>query len=570
MKPRTIRTLILTSLLGLCALPLAAAPHAGKLSGIVLDPSGTPQMGATVLIAAEQVQASHPLELLTNAAGHFACADLLPGLYSVHVTLAGFLPAIEEHIRVEDHRTTLLQIELGSVFASLERLRRQPNQTVDPDEWSWVLRTSSATRPVLRFDDGEVLLAGQQSQAEQNRNNQPRSMLELTTGSRHPGSVSNLADSPATAFAYDQNVGAHARLLLAGQVSHESAATAGGMSTVWIPSGDPNQGPITSLVLRESKLGPGGLTFRGLRMEHSNQLVLSDRVSVRYGAEYVMAGLQGNSSAVRPRAEVTVKLAPSWRASMMVSASPWQDPLSNSSNPMQSALDELDAFPTVLVRNGHSVLASDRHEQLAVEHPINPKASVDVSAFHDRAKNTAVFGTGDVPNPDFLQDFFSDAFSYDGGGFNSWGTRVAYRQKLTDNLDAALMYAWAGALALDASSTSGDLRDILDTRYRHSLAGRVSSHVPRLRTQISASYKWVNRQIVSHQDAYGEAMFGMDPNFNLVVRQPLPSLFACRMVALVDFGNLLSQGYVPVTTRDGKVFLVPSYRSFRGGLNIQF
>ncbi len=569
MKPRTIRILILGSLLGLFALPLAAAPRAGKISGVVLDPSGTPQMGATVLIAAEQMQSSRPLELLTNAAGHFDCAELLPGLYSVRVTLAGFLPAIEEHIRVEDHRTTLLQIELGSIFASLERLRRQPNQNVDTDEWTWVLRTSSATRPVLRWDDGEVLLAGQQSQAEQRRKNQPRSMLELTSGARHPGSVSNLANSPSTAFAYDQGVGAHSHLLLAGQVSHESAATAGGMATIWVPSGDPNQGPITSLVLRESKLGPGGLTFRGLRMEHSNQLALGDRISVRYGAEYVMAGLEGNSSAVRPRAEVTVQLAPAWRASMIVSASPWQDS-ADSTNPMQSALDQLDAFPTVLVRNGHSVLASDWHEELAVEHPVGPKASLVVSAFHDRARNTAVFGTGEVANPDFLQDFFSDAFTYDGGSFSSWGTRLAYRQKLTDNLDAAIMYAWAGALALDASSTSGDLRDILDTRYRHSLAARVSSHVPRVGTQVSASYKWVNRQVVSHQDAYGEATFGMDPNMNLIVRQPLPSFFACRMVALVDLGNLLAQGYVPVTTRDGRVLLVPSYRSFRGGLSIQF
>jgi hypothetical protein len=568
-KSPTIRTLNLGSLLGLLALPLAAAPRAGKISGVVLDPSGTPQMGATVLIAAEQLQSSRPLELLTNAAGHFDCAELLPGLYSVRVTLAGFLPAIEEHIRVEDHRTTLLQIELGSIFASLERLRRQPNQMVDADEWTWVLRTSSATRPVLRWDDGEVLLAGQPSQAEQDRKNRPRGTLQLTSGTRHPGSVSNLADSPSTAFAFDQGVGPRGRLLLAGQVSHESAASAGGMATVWIPSGDPNQGPITSLVLRESKLGPAGPTFRGLRMEHSNQLALGDRISVRYGAEYVMAGLDGNSSAVRPRADVTVQLAPTWRASMTVSASPWRDSV-DSANPLQSALDELDAFPTLLVRHGHSVLASDWHEELAVEHPFGPKASVVVSAFHDRTRNTALFGTGEVANPDFLQDFFSDAFTYDGGAFNSWGTRVAYRQKLTDYLDATLTYAWAGALALDASSTGGDLRDMLDTRYRHSLAARVSSHVPRTGTQFSTSYKWVNRQVVSHQDAYGEATFGMDPYMNLVVRQPLPSFFACRMAALVDFGNLLAQGYVPVTTRDGRVFLVPSYRSFKGGVSFQF
>jgi hypothetical protein len=40
--------------------------------------------------------------------------------------------------------------------------------------------------------------------------------------------------------------------------------------------------------------------------------------------------------------------------------------------------------------------------------------------------------------------------------------------------------------------------------------------------------------------------------------------------ALADFRNLLAQGYVPVSTPEGVVLLVPSYRSFRGGLSFQF
>jgi len=37
-----------------------------------------------------------------------------------------------------------------------------------------------------------------------------------------------------------------------------------------------------------------------------------------------------------------------------------------------------------------------------------------------------------------------------------------------------------------------------------------------------------------------------------------------------DMGNLLAQGYVPITTRDGSFVLVPAYRYFRGGLSLQF
>ena len=39
---------------------------------------------------------------------------------------------------------------------------------------------------------------------------------------------------------------------------------------------------------------------------------------------------------------------------------------------------------------------------------------------------------------------------------------------------------------------------------------------------------------------------------------------------MADVGNLLAQGYVPLTTKDGNVVLVPSYRYFRGGLSLQF
>jgi hypothetical protein len=566
---RTIRVLSLGLLITLVTMPLAAAPRSGKLAGVVVDPAGTPQMGATVLVAPEQVRGSSTIEVLTNGRGQFTCASLLPGLYTIHVTLAGFLPTIEEHILINDQRTTLLQVELGSIFSSFDHLRRQPNQAVNADEWTWVLRTSSATRPVLRWGDGEVLLDGQRSQSETNRKNRPRGRLELSAGTRHPGSVSNLADAPSTAFAYDQKVGSMGRLLLAGQFSREGGSTAGAMASVWMPAGDAAKGSVTSLVVREAKLGPGGLTYRGLRLEHDSQVAIGDRISLRYGAEFVMAGLEGTSSALRPRAQLTYQLAPSWRAGLLFSASPWQDAAPDQ-NSLQAALDQLDSLPPIMVRDGRSSLANDWHEELAIEHVFNSKSSLVAAGFRDRSRNTAIYGRGASGNPDYLQDFFSSAFVYDGGSFSSWGGRLAYRQKFSDNLDGTLVYAYAGALAPDASATRGNLRDIFQNRYRHSLAARISSRLPETRTQFAVSYKWVSGTVVSRQDAYGDAAFRLEPYLNLMVRQPLPSFFSTRMVAMADFGNLLAEGYVPIKTSDGRVLLVPSYRSFRGGLSLEF
>ena len=40
------------------------------------------------------------------------------------MTLAGFLPTLEKHIRINPNITTMLRVELESMFASLDQLRR--------------------------------------------------------------------------------------------------------------------------------------------------------------------------------------------------------------------------------------------------------------------------------------------------------------------------------------------------------------------------------------------------------------------------------------------------------------
>lgn len=571
MSLRSIRALMLSLFVGLSALPVKATTNSGKISGVVVDPGGTPQMGATVLVSSERIFGEAPAELLTNDRGRFSTETLAPGMYSVKVTLAGFLPAMEQHVQVSNQHTTLLEVMLGSVFSTFDKLRRQPNQELPADEWSWVLRSSAATRPVLRWQDGDIVFdqpPGQQWDVAPQHVAHRR--MELTSGSDHPGSVSNFADSPGTAFAYDLTIGEHSKLVMAGQFSYESASPAGGFVTEWIPSGRLGEGPVTSVVVRESHLGPNGPIFRGLQLSHDSQLALGERVNIRYGAEYLVAGFAGTTSSLRPRAEMAVKLAPGWVASLTVASRPWQDG-SASQNEMLAALNDLDGFPTLLVRNGRPVLDGDVHEEFAVEHFWGPSASLTAAIFHDRSNHSAVFGLGGVSGPDYLQDFFSDVFAYDAGASSSSGLRVAYRQRIGGGVDTTFVYDYAGALApMETLSADASIRDQLITRYRQSLAARASTTIPHFRTKFIASYKWISGSVVSRQDAFGEGMYHVDPFLSMEIRQPLPGIFSGHMEAVADVGNLLAQGYVPLATGDGRVVLVPSYRYFRGGLNLQF
>ncbi len=566
---RPIKALGWVALLALVAAASAhAGPGYGKLSGVVVDPSGTPQMGATVWILAEEAASSSTMQLLTNQHGIFSSERLLPGLYSVRVTLAGFLPSIERHVRVNSNLTTLLKIELDSVFASLDRLRRHPAKSTDSDDWSWVLRTSAATRPVLQWTEGEVVGAGEQSSAEAARQRRPRGRIELTSGARRPGSVSNLAAAPASAFSYDQRIGRASRLVLASQMSYEHAASVG-FATLWLPSGE-RGGRATSLVLRQSKLGPNGPTFRGARLVHADRLVLGDRFLLHYGAEYILVGLGSATSALHPHGELEVRVSPNWRASVMMATRPWSADESGA-GALQAALAELDAFPAVLLRSGHPVVEGGWHEEVGIERQLGAHATLQAAGFRDSARHVAVFGLGTPTNPDFFRDSFSSGFLYDGGATNSWGTRVAYRQKFSDDFEMTAIYAWAGALAVEDPAGNVELREALQTRYRHSLAARFSGRIPKACTRVAASYKWVSGPVVSRHDIFGEEGYQLNPYLSFSVRQPLPSFFnSGKWEAQADFRNLLAQGYVPVNGRDGWTVLVPAFRSFRGGVSFQF
>src|ERR1700688_544536 len=136
-----------------------AKPGYGTLSGVVVDPSGTPQMGATVWLISDDGGGRTISKLLSNAHGAFSTDHLKPGNYAVRVSLAGFLPAMERHIAVAAELTTLLRVQMDSVFASLDTLRGKSDAPAEPDDWKWVLRSSAATRTILQWRDQDPTFA---------------------------------------------------------------------------------------------------------------------------------------------------------------------------------------------------------------------------------------------------------------------------------------------------------------------------------------------------------------------------------------------------------------------------
>ncbi len=570
---RLLGTLVMiaaSASMGTSAAMAQAKLVSGKLTGVVRDLTGVPQMGASVEIVPEAAGVAPSQGFLTNTQGIFRGEKLLPGLYTIRVTLAGFLPTLQQHVRINPNLTTLVRIEMESMFASLEQLRRQPNSAkADADDWKWVLRSAAGTRPVLQWDETAAQMANGDYSGPA-----PKVLMEFSDGARRPGSVSNVASAPGTAFAYNQKLGGASRLLVAGQMSYDDTA-AGGVATVWLPTGTIGSGPHTALVLREARLGDTGITFRGMRIDQGGTVTLGDRILLKYGGEYLLVGLGRSVSSIRPRVSAETKLGGAWRGSLIFASQPGApNAMEMGGEDLQStlvrALDELDAFPALMWRNGRPVLQGGWHEEISAERRVGEHGKLQIAGFHEDNQHQAVFGRGsDLPAQEYFQDVFSNAFAYDGGASSSWGGRVAFREKLNDDVEVTALYALAGALAPDTTG-DGSLRDMLHAVPRHSVGVNVSTKLPHLGGRISAGYKWISGPAVTRVDSYGESLYQMDPYIHVSIRQQLPKFGPGRWEAIADCDNLLAQGYVTLNTRDGQVALVPAFRTFRGGLSLQF
>jgi hypothetical protein len=566
----------LTRSLALCGLVLCAWGTAsaqsgyGLISGVVIDPAGVRQMGATVVLTTERLGERVSTQLLTDQNGAFSLGKMRPGLYSVKASLAGFMPALQEHVRINPNLTTMVNIELGSVFASLDALRQTPSRPSEGDDWQWVLRTSASTRPVLHALQPTITVASGSDSAEQKQTPRPRARIEMASGSLHPGSSSGLPGQPATAASYDQSLGAAGRMMMAGRMSYAPEMGAGAtFAGVWLPAGEFNRGPETVVVIRQSRFdSASGQSFRSLRAAHSEKMTLGD-MEIDYGLAYLMAGAESISTSLRPSLRISKSFSPNWSVSYAIETEPDSHGLRSRGAALESALDALDTLPVVLWRDGRSSIAGGWHYEFSLKRKLGAGRSLEAAAFRDSTGHVAVFGFDlDDPNGPVAPPIAP--YAHDGGSSRSWGSRVVYREKLSDDWEVAAIYAGAGALAPQGLSTS-QLSDRLETVLRHSLAARLSGRVPGARTQVSASYKWINGPVVSRQDVFGEAALGIDPHLSLTVKQPLPSFGTSgHWEALADFRNLLSQGSVTLDQTDGRLLLTPVARSFRGGVSFQF
>jgi len=554
----------------------------GSLAGVVADARGVPQMGAAVMLLSADGRVLQ--RLLTNERGAFLMARLSVGRYNLRVTLANFLPSFKENVVVEAGGQAFLSINLASLSDTLARLTGRGSTRPETDEdWKWVIRSSGATRPVLR------LLPGMDppvvSEAAY-RKPDYHARVEFQGGGGRSSSFGSEADF-STAFGYSQSLFHGATLLLGGNVGYQSSAPATAFRSVLRHPRSDGTTPEISVTVRQVFL-PDASFMRMLgRTDNLQSLstgyqdeIAAGPLRLAFGGVYDSISFLDRLNTISSFGKASIELAPGSQVSLAFYQGIPRQAAAYSADPLRGVTSDLSLYPRLSVRDGTPAVQRGRHVEAGFYQTLFRGGTLQVSAYRDKVDNWAIAATaGDLPvdTGDFLPDVFTQNYSFNAGNHHTSGTRVSYQQKIGANVDATVGYAYGGMLATESRSLASEnlegLRDNLRIDNRHSLAMKVGARVPGSHTRLLVSYKWVPGSPVIAGDLYDQTAGAADASLNISIRQPLPQLvaFAGRMEALADFRNLMAQGYIPVTSADGRrVILLQQVRSFRGGVSFNF
>jgi hypothetical protein len=562
----------------------------GGIGGVVRDAAGVPQLGAAVTLFNRQDRAFE--KAFTDERGEFAFAGLFPDIYSIRVSLANFVPAVKNSILVQPGSRSMLHVSLTNLFSSIQLVYPPvDSKTLMTDEWKWVLRGASATRPVLRFapEFSEDPLPSRHGAVFSDT----RGMLKVSAGDRAASSGVGQEADLGTAFALATSLFGNNTLQVAGNVGYGAQTgvpSAGFRTTLGRPTD--HGSPEISVTMRQLFL-PGRATaalggaetglpmLRTMSLSFDDRTRLSDRLSMQYGFSLDSVSFLDRLNYFSPYARL-VYTVESDQVDFAYTSGNARPALGAERGPdaeLQSDIASLAMFPRISVKSAHARVQRGENFEAGYTRTFGSRAA-RISAWRESVGNTALTlaGAGGLyTSGDILPDLFSGSSIFNAGGYQTLGYTASFTQNVGDRLSTTLLYGSIGTLTADdhelVSQNPDELRRMIHAGRRHAATLRTAATSPWTGTHLIASYQWTDNRRAIPGRIYSTQSSRPEPGLNVYLRQPIPALSGLpwRMEATADLRNLLAQGYLPIDTSfGGRLLLVQTPRSFRGGLSFIF
>lgn len=537
-------------------------------------------------------------KIVTGERGLFSFEALTPDIYSIRVSLSSFMPATKRDITIQAGLRSFLTINLASMLSSIELVYLTPGQSpIMSEDWKWVLRTGSATRPVLRFIPGVDVSDPQRPVARAtNIFSGTRGVFSLSSGEGGPlTSAGNQADL-GTSFALATSVYGANRVSVSGNVgyaSHSGTPTAG-FRTSYSRGDAAGSNARVDVTMRQiflpSRIGAalaagrtdGMPALQTLSLSFIDRLRMSESVQLEYGSSIESVSFLDRLNFASPFARLRWGSAESGALEFAFSSGTPAVELLNpddlAGTDLRHQLNTLSLFPRVSLRDGRAHVQRAGNLEIGYRRMAGSRTFA-MSVWREEVTNGAFNASAPAAafeGGELLPDLSSSMSVLNAGSYKRMGYEATFTQKFNDAFSASAAYAYSDALTAAAgeASSPGDVRSLLNTVGKHSVTARLNGIAPSIGTRYSASYRFTDYAVLNPVHLSLTQRMTMEPGLNIYVRQPIPGIGGIlpgRLEASAEIRNALGQGYLPIATPGGyRVLLIQSPRAVRGGVSLIF
>jgi len=504
------------------------------------------------------------------------------------------VPAERRNIAVLPSSENRLDINLTGVFSSIgvTSTPAAPG-TLMTDDWKWVLRTSQATRPVLRFLPELGPRATSTSESASARFSNTTGVLALSAGDGQSFARGSQQDL-GTAFAIATSLANSSRVQLSGNVSYAGSTGlpgAGIRTSFSRPTTDGSSSEVV-VTMRQVYLaqrsGSGIVmgsdnapALRTMSLAFLDKTELSDNLYLDYGFDFQSVSYLDRINYASPFVRATFDAGNQGRVRVAFTSGGQPTELlardGQKSGELQQDLAALALMPTISLSDSHVTVERTQNLEIGYDRVAGSR-TYSLGAYEETVSNAAFMLSAPadfLPAADLLPDLSSRSSIFNIGSYHRTGFTAGVKQMLGDHAEVAVAAGRTGVLTAAGGDQSyvdsGALRAGIGQGQRAWVTVRVAGTVPRAGTRFAANYGWTDFRVLMPAHLFVTQDVNQDIGVNLYISQPLPiSGMPWRMEASAELRNLLAQGYLPLGGAGTHSVLTNSPRSLRGGLNFIF
>ena len=516
------------------SVPSQAAAGQGSIRGVVMDLTGSPLIGAAVMVITDTETAKPEKDKVirrasTDSEGKFTAAGILPGHYRVKAEAAGFKP-VELSAEVKPDKVTIFD----SIF--LRRITSLGDETNLNGDSKYAARQARGT--IFHYDEAtkDATVAKEAPVALTDRSPELHGAVN-TFAQTTPSSTSNPSSFAGANFAISEQIGRDASLVVSGQLGYGNGAPQSLTALATAHAGDRHRVAVA--------MGYGRFTFSRqsavprlgqFSISATDTWQVSGPIIVVYGLEFARFAERGSGTSILPRFGIALDAGA--RTRVFAGLVPGSSSDTQSRVNLESGEIEFSEPKPAAISAGQPVLERSYRLQFGGEQILSDKSSVEMMAFLDTVSGHGV-GLLAIPND---ASRATPTIRCEEQSGRTRGVRVVYRRHINKLMDGSVGYAFGEGQQLDSRgiTTPGNL---FSNALFHVVSAKLDANFVSTGTRVSTELRLSPGQAVFAIDPFQGQLTTYDPNLSISVTQDLPSVsfIPGQWAAVIDLRNLMDQ-----------------------------